>query len=177
MARKELVDGSWFIFNNYCPVFKRSKPSTINPVRTDVQPGRHQLSPIFNYICIKNLFMKKLVFSLLFLSCAVLSYAQQEINIVDAAKHEGDSVTICTKIFGARYFEDGKGAPTLLNAGAKYPDAPLTVVIFGENRAAFANKPELFYVDKNVCVTGRITMFKGKPQIVLTKETDIIVKP
>ena len=103
--------------------------------------------------------------------------AQQLVNIEDAAKHEGDSITICTKIYGARYFENGKGAPTLLNAGAAYPDAPLTVVIFGENRQAFSNKPEEFYINKNVCVTGRISMFKGKPQIVLTKESEIVVKP
>lgn len=50
-------------------------------------------------------------------------------------------------------------------------------MIFGENRTAFANKPEEFYVDKNVCVTGRISMFKGKPQIVVTKESEITVKP
>lgn len=111
------------------------------------------------------------------LVCSSITYAQQEINIGDAAKHEGDSVTICTKIFGARYFENGKGAPTLLNAGGKYPDAPLTVVILGENRPAFANKPEEFYVDKNICITGRITIFKGKPKIVLTNESNIIVKP
>jgi hypothetical protein len=121
--------------------------------------------------------MKKLLLSFLIISGSLFTYAQTEIKIDDAAKHEGDSVTICTKIFGARYFENGKGAPTLLNAGAKYPDAPLTVVIFGENRAAFANKPEEFYLEKNVCVTGRISMFKGKPQIVITKESEIVVKP
>jgi hypothetical protein len=121
--------------------------------------------------------MKKLLLSFLMISGSLLTYAQTEIKIDDAAKHEGDSVTICTKIFGTRYFENGKGAPTLLNAGAKYPDSPLTVVIFGESRAAFANKPEEFYLEKNVCVTGRITMFKGKPQIVITKESEIVVKP
>ena len=121
--------------------------------------------------------MKKAVISLLAILSSFFAYTQQVIDVADAAKHEGDSVTICTKIFGARYFPDGKGAPTLLNAGAKYPDAPLTVVIFGENRPAFANKPEEFYIDKNVCISGRITLFKGKPQIVLAKEKDIIVKP
>ena len=121
--------------------------------------------------------MKKAMLSFLMMAAATISYAQKEINIADAAKHEGDSVTICTKIFGARYFENGKGAPTLLNAGAMYPESPLTIVIFGENRAAFTKKPEEFYPDKNVCVTGRISMFKGKPQIVLTKESAIVVKP
>ncbi|MEO6547673.1 MAG: hypothetical protein ABIN94_06720 [Ferruginibacter sp.] len=120
--------------------------------------------------------MLKANFIVIILVCSRFVFAQQEINVTDAAKHDGDSVTICTKIFGARYFESGKGAPTLLNAGAKYPEAPLTVVIYGESRTAFANKPEEFYVDKNVCVTGRISMFKGKPQIVVAKESDIAVK-
>ena len=120
--------------------------------------------------------MKKIRFTFLLILVSTFSFAQQEIKIEDAAKHEGDSVTICTKIFGARYFENSNRAPTLLNAGAKYPDALLTVVIFGDSRANFKNKPEEFYTDKNVCVTGRIVMFKGKPEIILTKEEQIIVK-
>ena len=113
----------------------------------------------------------------LMIAATAITYAQKEINIADAAKHEGDSVTICTKILGARYFENGKGAPTLLNAGAMYPESPLTVVIFGESRAAFTHKPEEIYTDKNVCVTGRITIFKGRPQIVVSKESAIVIKP
>jgi len=120
--------------------------------------------------------MKQLVLVMMMVLGFSITHAQQEIKPEEAAKHEGDSVTICTKIFGARYFESGKGTPTLLNAGAKYPDAPLTIVIFGENRASFSNKPEEFYVGKNVCVTGRITIFKGKPQIVITNEREIVVK-
>ena len=115
--------------------------------------------------------------SFLMIVAASIACAQKQIDIADAAKHEGDSVTICTKIFGARYFENGKGAPTLLNAGAMYPESPLTVVIFGESRAAFTNKPEAFYPDKNVCVTGRISMYKGKPQMVINKESAMVVKP
>lgn len=117
------------------------------------------------------------MFSFLIIAMSATTYAQKEINVADAAKHKGDSVTICTKIFGARYFENGKGAPTLLNAGASYPDSPLTVVVFGESRSAFTHKPETFYTDKNICVTGRITIFKGKPQIVVSKESEIVIKP
>ena len=120
--------------------------------------------------------MKKLLISLTFFLASSFAFAQEEIKIEDAAKHEGDSVTICTKIFGGRYFENSNRAPTLLNAGAKYPDAPLTIVIFGESRVNFKNKPEEFYVDKDICVTGRIIMFKGKPEIILTNETQIKVK-
>lgn len=120
--------------------------------------------------------MKKIIAILSFSLATTIACAQQEIKIEDAAKHEGDSVTICTKIFGGRYFENSNRAPTLLNAGAKYPDAPLTIVIFGENRTAFKNKPEEFYIDKKVCVSGKIVIFKGKPEIIVTEEKQIVVK-
>ena len=120
--------------------------------------------------------MKKLILALSLILIRAITFAQQEIKIEDAAKHEGDSVKICTRIFGGRYFESSNRAPTLLNAGAKYPDAPLTIVIFGESRAAFKNKPEEFYPDKNICVSGRIVIYKGKPEIIITSEEQIQVK-
>ena len=120
--------------------------------------------------------MKRIFAALSFSLVSAIACAQQEIKIEDAAKHEGDSVTICTKIFGARYFETSNRSPTLLNAGAKYPDAPLTIVIFGESRAAFKNKPEDYYPDKNICVTGKIVIYKGKPEIIVTDEKQLVVK-
>ncbi len=120
--------------------------------------------------------MKRITVIALLICICSAAFAQQEIRIEDAAKHEGDSVTICTKIFGGRYFETSKNSPTLLNAGAKYPDAPLTIVIFGDSRTAFKNKPEEYYIDKQVCVTGKIVMYKDKPEIILTKEEQITVK-
>lgn len=117
--------------------------------------------------------MNKILFSFslsLLWSCV---FGQQEVKIEDAAKHEGDSVKICTKIFGGRYFENSRNTPTLLNAGAKYPDNPLTIVIFGDTRPLFNNKPEEYYPGKNICVTGRIVMYKGKPEIIITREDQI----
>lgn len=120
--------------------------------------------------------MKKLLIAVVVFFTATIAYGQQEIKIEDAAKHEGDSVKICTKIFGGMYFEGSKGSPTLLNAGAKYPDNTLTIVIFGESRPAFKNKPEEYYPDKNICVNGKIVMFKGKPEIIITDEKQIEIK-
>jgi DNA/RNA endonuclease YhcR with UshA esterase domain len=119
--------------------------------------------------------MIKFIGSAILMAMTTLAHAQQEIKVEDAAKHEGDSVKVCTRIFGAKYFEGSNRAPTLLNAGAKYPEAPLTLVIFGESRPAFKNKPEEFYPDKNICVTGKILMYKGKPEIIITDEKQIVV--
>lgn len=107
----------------------------------------------------------------------LLAKAQQQIKIEDAAQHEGDSVTICDKVYGGRYMVNSKSAITLLNVGAKYPNALLTILIKPENRAAFTNKPEEFYINKEVCITGKIILFKGKPEIELYSEKAIVIAP
>lgn len=100
-------------------------------------------------------------------------FAQREIKIEDAKNHIGDSVKICTKIFGGKCLESSKGTPTFLNAGANYPNAPLTLVIWADARKDFKNKPEEYYTGKDVCVTGKIELFRDKPQIVISKEEQI----
>ena len=101
------------------------------------------------------------------------AYAQKEIKVEDAKNHIGDSVTICTKIFGGKYLENSKGAITLLNAGGNYPNAPLTLVIPGDSRKQFKNKPEDYFANKAVCVTGKIELYKNNPQIVISIEWQI----
>ena len=112
--------------------------------------------------------------------CALLSAtminAQQEIKIEDLDKHTGDSVTVCTKIYGGVFLERSKDSPTLLNAGGIYPNAPLTLVIWLDTRKQFKEVPEVFYKDKEICVTGKITLYKEKLQIVIYDEKQIVLK-
>lgn len=109
----------------------------------------------------------------LFLS--IFAKAQQEVKIDDLNNHTGDSIKVCTKIFGGIYLEKSKGAPTLLDAGGKYPDAPLTLLIWGEARKQFKEAPDYFYKNKDVCITGRIKLYKGKPEIEIFNEKQIQV--
>ena len=76
------------------------------------------------------------------------SFAQKEIKVNDAKNHVGDSVKICTKIYGGKFLENTKGTPTFLNAGGYYPNAPLTIVIWPDARKEFNNTPEEFYKGK-----------------------------
>src|SRR5438045_3818439 len=98
--------------------------------------------------------MKFIVIFLIALNSA--AFAQKEIKIDEAKDHIGDSVTICTKIFGGKFLEKSKGTPTFLNAGGNYPNAPLTLVIWGDVRKGFKNKPEEYYTGKTICITGKI---------------------
>ena len=102
--------------------------------------------------------------------------AQTKITPDEAAKHIGDSVTVCGKIYGGKYFDKSDNKITLLNMGAAYPQSPLTIVIEEAGRKNFTTKPEEFYADKEVCIYGVVKEFKGKPQIIISKEGDILIK-
>ena len=101
--------------------------------------------------------------------------AQQKISIEKASEHEGDSVIICSKVYGGIFFSNKQPTITLLNVGAAYPNSLLTIVIKEEDRAAFSNKPEEFYINKEICVTGKIRIFKGKPEIQISSEKAITI--
>jgi hypothetical protein len=108
----------------------------------------------------------KNILAIIFSLVTVASFAQTEIKVEDAKNHVGDIVKICTKIFGGKFLQ--RDTLTLLNAGGYYPDAPLTIVIRADARKNFNNLPEEYYKNKTVCITGKIELFKDKPQIVVT---------
>ena len=120
--------------------------------------------------------MKKILLLLFVMIQCHWLHAQQEILVEDAAKHVGDSVKICTKIYGGVYLERSKGTPTLLNAGGAFPNAPLTLVIWPATRATYKTAPEELYKDKEVCITGRIILYKDKPEIIITDEKQLTFK-
>jgi hypothetical protein len=47
-----------------------------------------------------------------------------------------------------------------------------TAVIFGENRAKFGT-PEKDYLDREICITGKIEDYNGKPEIIVTEPQQI----
>jgi hypothetical protein len=114
----------------------------------------------------KIISMKKILF-ILGISFISLSGFSQVISPEDASKHIGDSVQICGKIFGGRFFETSSNAPTLLNMGAAFPASPLTIMIPGSVRAKLGYAPEQELRDKNICVWGKVVLFKDKPEIII----------
>ena len=97
--------------------------------------------------------------------------AQKMIPVKDVAQHMNENVTVCGKVFGTKLLEGPN--ITFLDLGAAHPNQLLTVVIKSEDRSKFTGKPEEDYKDKNVCVTGTIIDFKGKPEIVLSDPANI----
>ncbi len=110
--------------------------------------------------------MKKIY---ILLSVLVASHvaSAQTFTPEEAAKHVGDSIKVCGKIFGGRFFETSNGSPTLLNMGAAFPASPLTIMIPGTVRGKLGYVPEADLKDKNICVRGRVVLFKDRPEIIV----------
>jgi micrococcal nuclease len=101
--------------------------------------------------------------------------AQAPVTAAEAKDHMGQKITVCDKVFGTRFLENSNGQPTFLNLGAAYPASPFTIVIFGNDRPNFKEKPELFYNNKKVCATGLVKEYNGKPEMVLSHESEISI--
>jgi hypothetical protein len=84
----------------------------------------------------------------------------------NAVKHPGETVTVCGQVAGAKFAAQVRGGTTFLDFGKPYPDSPFTALIFASDRAKFGT-PEKTAQGKDFCVTGKIEMYQGKPQIVL----------
>ena len=59
--------------------------------------------------------------------------------------------------------------------GDKYPNNAFTIIVFKDNVSKFSYQLETLE-GKEVCVSGMIKDFKGKPDIVVDSEKQIVVK-
>jgi hypothetical protein len=103
------------------------------------------------------------------------AFSQTSIKLEDAGKHAGDSVNVCGKVAGGIFLEQMEGSPTFLALGAAYPDQLLTVMIAKDQRGQFQPAPETYYIDKDVCVTGKIVIVQERPQITIYRKEQIKV--
>ena len=121
--------------------------------------------------------MKYLFLCLLTLhSYAASSQKQVEINLMEVSNHVGDSVKVCGVVASARHVTTVDNTPTFLNLGNAYPNQLLTVVIWDDVRKQFTYKPEEYLLNKQVCVLGRVELYKGKAQIVIHSDKDFYLK-
>jgi len=119
--------------------------------------------------------MNRLFFAFGILFITVCANAQTSIKLEEVDQHIGDSVRFCGKVADMRYFENSKNQPTFLNMGAKYPNQQITLVIWGDTRKLFTGQVENL-LNKDICVTGRIILYKQKPEIIIEKTEQITLQ-
>jgi len=100
-----------------------------------------------------------------FVLWSTLGYAQGSISAVEAKNHVGEKATVCGEVASTRYAARSRGNPTFINLDKPYPNQVFTVLIWGNDRPKFGD-PEEAYHDRHICVTGKISDYKGVPEIV-----------
>jgi hypothetical protein len=98
---------------------------------------------------------------------AVPDAAPVAIDIKDAASHVDQVVVVSAMVYGYKALS----GLTLVNLGAAYPDQVLTVVLKGEAIGVAAGLD-----GKTIKVTGKVEMYKGKPEIVVNEKDKITVQ-
>lgn len=116
----------------------------------------------------------KLKLTLLFIfTCALVK--AQSITPSEAKNHAGENLTVCGKVYDVFHYTKGKAQPTFINFGAAYPVHSFTALVWGTERQSFSFRLETLE-NQNVCVTGYIKMYKGKPEMIIKRETQIKIQ-
>ncbi|CAH0129432.1 hypothetical protein SRABI27_03576 [Pedobacter sp. Bi27] len=116
--------------------------------------------------------MKKLSLLLLLIASAFYTKSQTLVLAKDAAQHIGKNVTICDSVYSAKALDK----LILINLGGAYPKELITVVINKEDERKFPSEPSSMFMGNKICVTGIISEYKGKKQILVTDPKQITVK-
>ena len=101
--------------------------------------------------------------------------AQKKLTASEAKDHIGETTTVCGSVVSTRYAASTRGQPTFLNLDKPYPSQVFTVVIWGSARIKFG-APESAYRGKRICVAGKITEYRGVPQVVADDPGQITVE-
>ena len=92
-----------------------------------------------------------------------------------AKNYVGQRVAVRGTVAEYRYLMNGKGRPTWINLGAKYPVKDrLSVVVWDDDRSKFGRALSDNLVNRQICVVGVINLYDGTPQITLEWPRDLV---
>ncbi len=94
-------------------------------------------------------------------------------NTVQARLYEGETITVCGTVVATKLSK--KSGATFLNLDKKFPNQIFSASIWKDNRSNFSYAPEAFLLGKKVCITGKISMYQGKPTMNLKDEGKVVI--
>jgi hypothetical protein len=115
------------------------------------------------------------VLAICFVTIPCVHAQTKKITAAEAKDHIGDRAMVCGKVASTHYAKSSKGEPTFLNLDEPYPKEIFTILIWGSARGKFGT-PESEYKALQVCVTGKITSYRGVPEIVATERGQIEIQ-
>src|SRR5436305_13505420 len=102
------------------------------------------------------------------LAASAIAQAPATYTAAEAGKHVGETATVTDKVDGVH--QSGKGN-IFLNMRGKYPNQAFTAFIPSGSAGQFSNPQQ--YEGRTVAVSGKIALYKGKPEIIVTSPTQI----
>ena len=113
------------------------------------------------------------VFILIIIILLSSGYGQIESISTDRAdKYIGQVKSVYGVVVSTNYNNDSS-SPMFLNLDEAYPDHIFTIFIVSSARDSFNWLPEVYYLDKKIIVTGLITEYNGKPEIIVNSPSQI----
>jgi hypothetical protein len=96
-----------------------------------------------------------------------VQFSESALLTSDAAAHLGEEAEVCGYVAEVIYERDAEGRPTYLRFDNPAPNQSFTVLIEGERRPRWSDKPENYYPTQTVCAKGTIVDVQGKPGMVI----------
>ena len=97
----------------------------------------------------------------------------QNIPASEASKHLGEQGTVCGRIAEINVANNVRGTPTFIDFEKPYPNQVFTAVIWQADKANVGNIPKI----GELCVSGTINRYRGRPEIVLHSRSDWSTPP
>jgi hypothetical protein len=106
---------------------------------------------------------------------AAQAQAQKSMSAADAKDHVGERAIVCGEVASTHFAARSKGSPTFINLDRPYPNQIFTILIWGSDRPKFGD-PEQTYSGRRVCVTGKISLYRGVPEVIAYDPSQISVR-
>jgi hypothetical protein len=119
--------------------------------------------------------LRSLTVAYLFSLLLAFSTAAQtnKITAAEAKDHVGEIRTVCGKVVSTHRASGSKRATHVLKPRRALSEGSFHDLNLGNDRAKFGT-PETKYKDAMVCVTGKITSHREKPEIIATEPSQIV---
>jgi len=118
--------------------------------------------------------MKNLILSIISICLWQISHSQT-VPLDSVQFYVGKTITVCSKVQGT-FVTKGEKKTTYINFGKPYPNTTFTAVIFQSDSSNFKYTPSVYLKEKTVCITGKVVLYKNKPQMIIKKEEQIKIE-
>jgi hypothetical protein len=114
------------------------------------------------------------------LSLWALSAGAVTVTPADAMSQVGHTARVCGVVASTVYETNSRAQPTFVTLVS--PDQPsanraLTAVVYGTDRAKFGGNPEAVLQGQRICVTGFVSFFRQRPEMILSHPAQVSYVP